>query len=259
MIERHVNLGDVVAAGQIVAKLDSQNQAKLAALRPGQSRLGAGDADPGAAHFRAPAGAVEGRLDPACQVRRRPASPAHGGSPGRRRPRHSCHIAQDQLGYTVLRADSPGAVTATGAEAGRGREGRADDRAARRHGEARCRFRRPRTAHPDRPARPGRRARAQRRLAGEGHRPRARGGAPGRFRHPHLPGQGRHQQSARSHEARLDGHRPHQARGAGRRRGPGKRAHRRRRPPGRLGGRSPEPRPCRCAPSTSCATTRPAS
>ena len=27
-------------------------------------------------------------------------------------------IAQDRLGYTVLRADSPGAVTATGADAG---------------------------------------------------------------------------------------------------------------------------------------------
>ena len=60
-----------------------------AALRPGQPRLGAGDVDPGKAHFRPPAGAVEGRLDLARQVRRHAGSPAHGGSAGRIRPRHS--------------------------------------------------------------------------------------------------------------------------------------------------------------------------
>ena len=64
---------------------------KRAALRPGQPRLGAGDVDPGQAHFRASAGAAEGRLDLACQVRRRPGSPAHGGSTGRVGPGTAPH------------------------------------------------------------------------------------------------------------------------------------------------------------------------
>ena len=58
VIERHVSLGDVIAAGHIVAKLELPERRKLAALRPGQSRLGAGDVDPGKARFRASAGAA---------------------------------------------------------------------------------------------------------------------------------------------------------------------------------------------------------
>ena len=49
MIERPVNVGDVLAAGQVVARLDPQNEQN--ALRSAQANLSAarGGADPGAA------------------------------------------------------------------------------------------------------------------------------------------------------------------------------------------------------------------
>ena len=64
------------------------------------------------------------------------------------------HIAEDRLGYTMLRADSPGAITATGADAGEVVKAGQTIVQLAGHGEARCRFRHPRAAHPDGPRDP---------------------------------------------------------------------------------------------------------
>ena len=149
-------------------------------------------------------------------------------------------IAQDQLSYTDLVRRCPGCGYRGRRRTGRSGPCRADDRAARASGRTRRRLRRARAAHPDGPARPRGRDRPHRRPAGEGHRPRARGGAPGGCRHPNVPGQGRHHRSARGHAAGLHRHRQHQARRASRRGGSGERAHRGERTPGRVGGRSAE-------------------
>ncbi|MBV9751995.1 MAG: efflux RND transporter periplasmic adaptor subunit [Hyphomicrobiales bacterium] len=116
-IERPVNVGDVLTAGQVVARLDPQNQQN--ALRSAQANLAAAEAQLTEASLtfarqqqlvkdgwttRANFDAAEqnflsakARVDSAeAQLR----------------------TAQDQLSYTVLSADAPGSVTATGAEPG---------------------------------------------------------------------------------------------------------------------------------------------
>ena len=151
MIERPVNVGDVLAAGQVVARLDPQNQQN--ALRSAQANLsvGRGDADRGAPHLRAAAGAPEERLDAPCPVRRGAAGAARPLRPRSTPPRRSCASREDQLGYTTLSADAPGAVTAVGAEPGEVvRAGQMIVQLAP-SGRARRRLRRARAAHPDRP------------------------------------------------------------------------------------------------------------
>ena len=227
MIERHASVGDVIAAGQVVARLDSQNEQN--ALRSAEANLASAQA--ALTQARLTFGRQQellkdgwtsrARFDDAQEALRTAEAQVESAEA-------QVRIAQDRLGYTVLRADSPGAVTATGADAGEVVKAGQTIVQLAGQGEPRRRLRHTRAAHPDRSARPGRRACAQRRPAGAGHGPCAPGGAAGRFRDPHLPGQGRHRQSAGGHEARLDGHRAHQARRAGGRRGPGERAHRRR-------------------------------
>jgi RND family efflux transporter MFP subunit len=117
MIERPVNVGDVLTAGQVVAKLDPQIQQN--ALRSAQgtrssleaqlidARLTFGrqqalvkeDATPRARfdEARQKLESIQAQVDAAqAQVR----------------------IAEEELSYTVLFADAPGAVTAVGAEPG---------------------------------------------------------------------------------------------------------------------------------------------
>jgi len=117
VIERLVNVGDRVTAGQVVAKLDPQNQQNN--LRSAQAALAAAQAQltqaraafwrqqellkdgwtPRANYDEAEAAlkTAEARVDTAqAQLR----------------------IAQDQLSYTVLLADATGAITAVGAESG---------------------------------------------------------------------------------------------------------------------------------------------
>jgi len=117
MIERPVNVGDVLTAGQVVAKLDPQiqqnglntAQANLASVEAVlvQARLTLGrqqqlvkDGWTSQANFdeaRQKFETVQALVDAArAQVR----------------------TAQEQLSYTVLSADAPGAVTAKGAEPG---------------------------------------------------------------------------------------------------------------------------------------------
>ena len=117
VIERHADLGDVIKAGQIIARLDSQDQqnalrsaeADLAAARAAltearltfgrQQELLKGDWTPRAKFDSAQEGlrTAQANVDSAeAQVR----------------------TARDQLSYAIVRADRPGAVTAVGAEPG---------------------------------------------------------------------------------------------------------------------------------------------
>lgn len=117
MIERPVNVGDVVAAGQIVARLDPQIQ--QSALRSAQANLSS----------------VEAQLNEARITFWRQQELLKDGWTSRAnfdKAQHSfetlqaqvdaaraqVRIAEEQLSYTVLSADAPGAVTAMGAEPG---------------------------------------------------------------------------------------------------------------------------------------------
>jgi RND family efflux transporter MFP subunit len=117
MTKRLVNVGDVLEAGEIVAQLDPQNQQN--ALRTAQANL----ASAGAALTQARltfgrqqqllAGDATSRakFDAADQTLR-------GAQADVDAARAQAGTAQDQLSYTVLFADAPGVVTATGAEPG---------------------------------------------------------------------------------------------------------------------------------------------
>jgi len=117
MIERPVNVGDVVAPGQIVGRLDAQVQ--QSALRSAEANLSS----------------VEAQLTEARLTLWRQQELLKDGWTSRAnfdKAQHSfetlqaqadaaraqVRIAQEQLGYTVLSADVPGAVTAVGAEPG---------------------------------------------------------------------------------------------------------------------------------------------
>jgi RND family efflux transporter MFP subunit len=117
MIERQVSLGDVVAAGQIVAKLDSQNEEN--SLRSAHANLAAAQATLTQARltFGRHQELLKGgwtpraKFDDAQEALRTAEAQVESAQAQLR-------IAEDRLGYTVLRADSPGAVTSTGADGG---------------------------------------------------------------------------------------------------------------------------------------------
>jgi RND family efflux transporter MFP subunit len=117
MIERQVGLGDAIAAGQIVAKLDSQNEEN--ALRSAQANLASAQATLNQARltFGRQQELLKGgwtaraRFDDAREALRTAEAQVDSAQAQLR-------IAEDRLGYAVLRADSPGVVTATGADAG---------------------------------------------------------------------------------------------------------------------------------------------
>jgi RND family efflux transporter MFP subunit len=117
MIERLVNVGDVVAAGQVVARLEPQIQ--QSALRSAQANLSS----------------VEAQLSEAKITFWRQQELLKDGWTSRAnfdKAQHNLEtlqgqvdaaqgqlrIAQEQLSYTVLSADGPSAVTAVGAESG---------------------------------------------------------------------------------------------------------------------------------------------
>jgi membrane fusion protein, multidrug efflux system len=117
MLERPVHVGDVLKAGEIVAQLDPQNQQN--ALRAAQAGLASDEAALTQARLtfgRQQQLLVGGwtpraKFDEAQQTllsaeAQVDAAHAQVGN------------AQDQLSYTVLFADAPGVVTATGADAG---------------------------------------------------------------------------------------------------------------------------------------------
>jgi len=117
MIERPVNVGDVLKAGQVVAKLDPQIQQNL--LRTAEGNLSSLEAQLREARItfwrqqellkdgwtsRAKFDEAEHKL----QTIQAQVDAAQA----------QVRIAEEQLSYTVLSADAPGAVTAKGAESG---------------------------------------------------------------------------------------------------------------------------------------------
>jgi membrane fusion protein, multidrug efflux system len=117
MIERPVHVGDVLTAGQVVARLDPQNQENT--LRSAQDSVSSAEAV-----------LIEARLTFSRQQEllkagvtpRAKFDEAQQNFRSAQAQFDSAHaqlrIAQDQLGYTVLNADAPGVVTAVGAEPG---------------------------------------------------------------------------------------------------------------------------------------------
>jgi membrane fusion protein, multidrug efflux system len=117
MVARPVNVGDVVTAGQVVARLEPQNQQN--ALQSAQANLASAEAALTQARltFSRQQDLIEhgwtprARFDEAQQAL--VAAEAQVDS-----AQAQVRIAQDQLSYTVLSADAPGAITAVGAEPG---------------------------------------------------------------------------------------------------------------------------------------------
>jgi membrane fusion protein, multidrug efflux system len=116
-IERPVSVGDVVRAGQVIARLDPLNQENM--LRSAQANLSAAEAvltQTRQNFWRQQELLRQGwtpraRFDDAQQAMQTAEAQVSSAQAQLR-------IAQDQLGYTVLRADAAGAITATGAEPG---------------------------------------------------------------------------------------------------------------------------------------------
>jgi RND family efflux transporter MFP subunit len=117
MIERPVNVGDTLTAGQVVARLDSQDEQN--SLRSAEAALASAEA--ALTQARLAFGRQQellkngwtprARFDDAHEALRTAQAQVDSAEAQLR-------LAQDRLGYTVLRADSDGAVTATGASAG---------------------------------------------------------------------------------------------------------------------------------------------
>ena len=240
MIERPVNVGDVLTAGQVVAKLDPQIQQN--ALRSAQGNLSSLQAQ-----------LIDARLTFGRQqaLVKEEATPRARFDEARQKLetiQAQVDAAQAQVRIAAGTAElhglvrrCPGCGHRGRRRTGRSRPGRADDRAARASGRTRRRLRRARAAHSDGPARSAGADRSHQRPDRAGHRSRAGGGAPGGCHHPNVPGQGRHHRSAPGHGVGIHCHRPHQAVRAPRRGDPCERAHRGKRTPGRVGGRSAEP------------------
>jgi RND family efflux transporter MFP subunit len=117
MVERHPSVGDVIEAGQVVAKLDSQNEQN--ALRSAEANLASAQA--ALTQARLTFGRQQellkngwtsrARFDDAQEALRTAEAQVESAEA-------QVRMARDRLGYTILRADSTGAVTATGADAG---------------------------------------------------------------------------------------------------------------------------------------------
>jgi RND family efflux transporter MFP subunit len=117
VIERRANLGDTIAAGQVVARLDSQDQQN--ALRAAEADLSAAEAvltearltfDRQQALLKGGA-TTRARFDSAQEALRTADARVNSAQA-------QVRTGRDQVSYTVLRADRPGAVTAVGAEPG---------------------------------------------------------------------------------------------------------------------------------------------
>jgi len=117
MIERPVNVGDVVAAGQVVGRLDPQIQ--QSALRSAEANLSSVEAQLNEA--RITFWRQQELLKDGWTSRANFDKAQHGFETLQAQvdaARAQVRIAQEQLSYTVLAADAPGAVTAVGAEPG---------------------------------------------------------------------------------------------------------------------------------------------
>jgi RND family efflux transporter MFP subunit len=117
ILERSVNVGDVLQPGQLIARLDPHNQQN--ALRSAQANLSAADAMLTQARLTfgrqqellRDGWTTRARFDAAQQALQTAQAQVDSAQAQLR-------IAEDQLGYTTLAADVPGSVTAVGAEPG---------------------------------------------------------------------------------------------------------------------------------------------
>jgi RND family efflux transporter MFP subunit len=117
MIERKVSVGDVVAAGQVVAKLDARDeQNALRSLEAGLASAQAGLTDARLSLGRQRA-LLKAEATPPARFDSAQGA-LHTAEAQVESAQAQLRIAQDRLGYTVVCADSPGAVTATGADSG---------------------------------------------------------------------------------------------------------------------------------------------
>jgi len=117
MIERPVNVGDVLQGGQVVARLDPQNQHNE--LRSAQAKLSSAQAALKQAQLTFQR--QQELLQKGWTSRAQFDEAEHGLRTADAEvdaARAVVNIAQDRLSYTVLVADAPGAVTAVGAEPG---------------------------------------------------------------------------------------------------------------------------------------------
>jgi len=117
VIERLVNVGDVVTAGQALARLDPRNQEN--ALRSAQANLLSAEAVLTQVRltFARQRELLKGGWTP--QAKFDDAQQALTTAEAQVvSAQAQVRIAQDQLGYTTLFADAPGVVTAVGAEPG---------------------------------------------------------------------------------------------------------------------------------------------
>lgn len=117
MAERLVRVGDLLSAGQVVARLDPQIQQN--SLRSAQANLASAEAHLTEAHLTferheklLKTGATSRDLYDTAQQAVRGAQGQVDAA------RAQVAIAQEGLGYTTLAADAPGQVTAVGAEPG---------------------------------------------------------------------------------------------------------------------------------------------
>src|ERR1700730_14172634 len=117
MVERHPSVGDVIEAGQVVARLDSQNEQN--ALRSAEASLASAQAalTPARLAFGRQQELLKNgwtpraRFDDAQEALRTAEAQVESAEA-------QVRIARDRLGYTILRAENAGAATATGADAG---------------------------------------------------------------------------------------------------------------------------------------------
>jgi membrane fusion protein, multidrug efflux system len=117
LMERPVHVGDVVTAGQVVARLDQQNQEN--SLRSAKATLTAAEAV--LVQMRIAFGRQQELLKEGWTPRAKFDEAQQNFLTAQAQLDSSqaqLRIAQDQLGYTVIIADAPGAVTAVGAESG---------------------------------------------------------------------------------------------------------------------------------------------
>ena len=210
MIERPVNVGDVLKAGQVVAKLDPQIPDN--ALRSAEANLTSLEATLTQARltFGRQQQLLKDGWTPRANFDEAQQKLLTAQSPGRR-----CSGAgPDRAGtaglYGLVRRRA-GLSHRSRRRAGRGGSRRADGRAARTSGRTRRRLRRPRATHPQWPARSRGRDCPQQRPAGEGDRPSAGGCSAGGFRDPYISSQGRHRRPAGFDEAWRHCRWPHQA------------------------------------------------